>query len=261
MKTESILARVNEITSLVADPDAISKLDALAADLAEMVRMEYARSGGTANATKTISALLKANKKSSPTETSFNYAWFDEEGRQCVCDGYRAFRLKEALPLEERPADAGKHFEIEKIFPGNLKDEYAPIPLPDAKEVKAFIAIERAAKKGKREMVWDFGNGLPAVNANFLLDLLNVLPDATEIYCKDFVHPLYAKSERGDALLMPVFTEEKKKERRAVKEKYGNEDISIAERRRRDARAAMKKAAADPDRIFTLDEFAAIFRA
>ena len=258
MKIESILARVNEITSIVADPDAISKLDALAADLAEMVRMECAHFSGTANATKTISALLKANKKSAPTETRFHYAWVDEEGRQCVCDGCRAFRLNEALPLEKRPADAGEHFEIEKVFPSDLKNEYAPFPLPDAKEIKAFIAIERAAKKEKRKMVWDFGNGLPAVNANFLLDLLNVLPDAKEIYCKDFVHPMYAKSERGDALLMPIFTEEKKKERSAIGEKYGNADISIAERRRRDARAAMKKAA-DPSRIFTLDEFAAIF--
>ena len=208
MKTERILARVNEVLTLNDDPaTARCKLEALSVDLAEQVRLEYAASRGETNAVKTISALLKAAKKDCQ-RSALHYAWIDSEGRQCVCDGYRAFRLKEALPLEERPDDAGDPINLANVFP-DIRSEYAAVPLPSVKEVKAFIAIERA---NGRKVLWDFGKGKPAVNAAYLVDLLNVLPDATEIYCRDPFSVMYAKSERGDAVLLPVRSEGKKAE-------------------------------------------------
>ena len=211
MKTEISLARVNEVLALNDEPaTARCKLEALSADLAEQVRTEYAASRGEANAARTISALLKANKKDSG-RTALHYAWIDGKGRQCVCDGFRAFRLNEALPLEERPADAGDPLNLDKVVP-DIRNGYAAVALPSAKEVKAFIALERAAKGRKVSLVWDFGKGKPAVNAAYLLDLLNVLPDATEIYCGGPFAPLYAKSARGDAVLLPVRSEAKNAE-------------------------------------------------
>lgn len=211
MKTEIILARVNEVLALNDEPTTVRcKLEALSADLAEQVRTEHAASRGEANAARTISALLKANKKDSG-RTALHYAWIDGKGRQCVCDGFRAFRLNEALPLEERPADAGEPLNLDKVVP-DIRRGYAAAALPSAKEVKAFIALERAAKGRKVSPVWDFGKGKPAVNAAYLLDLLNVLPDAAEIYCGGPFSPLYAKSERGDAVLLPVRAEAKNAE-------------------------------------------------
>lgn len=211
MKTEIILARVNEVLALNDEPTTVRcKLEALSADLAEQVRTEYAASRGEANAARTISALLKANRKDSG-RTALHYAWIDGKGRQCVCDGFRAFRLNEALPLEERPADAGEPLNLDKVVP-DIRRGYAAAALPGAKEVKAFIALERAAKGRKVSPVWDFGKGKPAVNAAYLLDLLNVLPDAAEIYCGGPFSPLYAKSERGDAVLLPVRAEAKNAE-------------------------------------------------
>lgn len=211
MKTEIILPRVNEVLALNDEPTTVRcKLEALSADLAEQVRTEYAASRGEANAARTISALLKANKKDSG-RTALHYAWIDGKGRQCVCDGFRAFRLNEALPLEERPADAGEPLNLDKVVP-DIRRGYAAAALPGAKEVKAFIALERAAKGRKVSPVWDFGKGKPAVNAAYLLDLLNVLPDAAEIYCGGPFSPLYAKSERGDAVLLPVRAEAKNAE-------------------------------------------------
>ena len=211
MKTEIILARVNEVLALNDEPTTVRcKLEALSADLAEQVRTEYAASRGEANAARTISALLKANKKDSG-RTALHYAWIDGKGRQCVCDGFRAFRLNEALPLEERPADAGEPLNLDKVVP-DIRRGYAAAALPGAKEVKAFIALERAAKGRKVSPVWDFGKGKPAVNAAYLLDLLNVLPDAAEIYCGGPFSPMYAKSERGDAVLLPVRAEAKNAE-------------------------------------------------
>ena len=211
MKTEIILARVNEVLALNDEPATVRcKLEALSADLAEQVRTEYAASRGEANAARTISALLKANRKDSG-RTALHYAWIDGKGRQCVCDGFRAFRLNEALPLEERPADAGEPLNLDKVVP-DIRRGYAAAALPGAKEVKAFIALERAAKGRKVSPVWDFGKDKPTVNAAYLVDLLNVLPDATEIYCGGPFSPLYAKSERGDAVLLPVRAEVKNAE-------------------------------------------------
>ena len=211
MKTEIILARVNEVLALNDDFVTVRcKLESLSADLAEQVRTEYAASRGEANAAKTISALLKAVRKDCG-KTALHYAWIDGKGRQCVCDGYRAFRLNEALPLEERPADAGDPINLDKVVP-DIRKGYAAAALPGAKEVKAFIALERAAKGRKVSPVWDFGKDKPAVNAAYLVDLLNVLPDATEIYYGGPFAPLYAKSERGDAVLLPVRSEAKNAE-------------------------------------------------
>lgn len=211
MKTETILARVNEIIVLTDDPSPIrSELQALSADLAAQVRTEYAASRGEANAARTISALLKQLKKHD-TRTALHYAWIDGKGRQCVCDGYRAFRLNDPLPLEERPADAGEPVNLDKAYP-DISKGYVAVALPSAKEVKAFIAVERAAKGRRLSPVWDFGKGKPAVNAAYLVDLLNVLPDAAEAYCNGPYSPLYARSERGDALLLPIQTEAKKTE-------------------------------------------------
>lgn len=218
MKTETILTRVNEIMHLFGENDSFlikAELSNLADDLAAQVRMEYATSRGQGNATKTIVAMLDATKKRAPRRT-LHYAWMDANGHQCVCDGFRAFRLTEALPLEERPDDVDDPTNLDKVFP-NLNG-YATMPLPSAQEVKAFIALERA-KYGRRyseeaPKVWGFGEYKPAVDSRYLLDLLTVLPDATEIYYKPscLVAPLYAKGERGEALLMPVMTPEKKQQ-------------------------------------------------
>lgn len=218
MKTETILTRVNEIMNLCDNSDLFlirDKLSNLADDLAAQVRMEYATSRGQGNATKAIVSMLDGAKKCG-TRRALHYAWMDANGRQCVCDGYRAFRLTEALPLEERPDDVGDPMNLDKAFP-NLND-YATMPLPSVQEVKAHIALERA-EYGRRyskeaPKVWDFGEYKPAVNSRYLLDLLTVLPDATEIYYKpsSLVAPLYAKGERGEALLFPVMAPKKKQQ-------------------------------------------------
>ena len=78
------------------------------------------------------------------------------------------------------------------------------MPLPAARDVRALIALERAAKGRKAAPLWEFGPGLPAVNAAYLLELMTVLPDAATIYCGTAFSPLYASDAHGDALLLPV---------------------------------------------------------
>lgn len=231
MNTQDILARVIDAarpyavikaanTSRAYNAESVAhemhaRLSNLAADLAAQVRNEYAASSGRLNAVQAITRMLDAVKKID-TRPALAYAWEDAEGRQCACDGYRAFRLntENHLPLEPRPENAGEPIHLEKIFPAYAIDNPdMALELPTAQELKAHIALKRAEWTGKRSEFtcnWDFGEGKPAVNASFLLDTLAVMGDGVRAFAvaktgkMNSLAMLWFTSERGDALLLPV---------------------------------------------------------
>lgn len=215
MTTRDILSRVNEIAAIAYKGDAplpVSRaLGELRDALEDQVRTETAASGGALNALKTVKAMLAASKKSG--RTALGYAWTDGEGRQCVCDGFRAYRLRELLPLEPRPENAGEGIDLDKIFPDTANGLYAVAPLPSASDLKAYIAVARAkqgpCKRGQRpDIIFRISDDGPAVNAEYLLDLIAVFPDATHIMynatCTGALTPLVVRTERGDAVLLPM---------------------------------------------------------
>lgn len=249
--TEKYLTRLNAILALddlnAARPD----LESLAAMLADKVRAECAASRGEANAARVISKLLHGARKNLG-HREIHYAWNDELGRQCICDGYIAFRLKTPLPVEERPADAGEPVDLNKIVPNINRGAYRRIPMPTAADVKAHIALERAKKI--KAPIWDFGEGLPLVNASYLLDLITVLPDATAIYCSGVLGALYAVSERGEAVLLPIRTNEKLAQNAAAENAAPTgEDRQMLREMLDDYRLARER---DPKYSLTPDQFA-----
>lgn len=203
MNTESILTHVNDILRMEGEASRHAALRVLSDDLAAQLRREIAAENKQGSALKVITGLLRTVRKTN-ARTTLHYAWKDEKGRQCVCDGYRAYRLTEPLPLEARPADAGEPINLSAIVPDVAKGGYRAVPLPAARDVRTLIALERAAKGRKAAPLWEFGPGLPAVNAAYLLELMTVLPDAATIYCGTAFSPLYASDAHGDALLLPV---------------------------------------------------------
>ena len=99
MNTETILTRVNAVMAYCDNaPMAGAMLKDLAADLSADIRAQCAKRQGVGNAAKTLTAILNAQKKRD-TRTALHYAWLDDAGRQCVCDGFQAYRLREPLPL------------------------------------------------------------------------------------------------------------------------------------------------------------------
>lgn len=227
MTTQEILTRVNDAIrpykaiieaqdSRDVNPWAVAgemheRLLAIQADLEAKLRYEIANKAGNLDATRTITAMLKASKKDN-TREALHYAWVDKHGNQCVCDGFRAFRLVDHLELEPRPDNAAEPIDLDGIFPVIRGAEWAKTELPSIDEVRTFIALKRTEWTGKRKdfsCVWDFGPGKPAVNAQYLLDLLVVLPDATELFYrpgKGLVGVMLTRGERGEAVLLPVRT-------------------------------------------------------
>ena len=106
------------------------------------------------------------------------------------------------------------------------------MPLPSAQEIKAHIALERA-KYGRQykynAAVWDLGEFRPAVDAQYLLDLMAVLPDATEIFYNpsSVASPLYAKGQRGEAIQLPRWTAKKKAEYAAMQRRTAAASLNM----------------------------------
>lgn len=266
MKTQDILTRVNAIIALKSDLVVKSELDKLAADLAAQVRMECAAKTGGLSATRTITALLAYEKKHG-SRIALQYPWQDKAGRQCICDGFRAFRLTEHLPLEERPKDAGDGIDLDKVFPANLSG-YEALPLPSTGELKAHVALERASFTGKAKdfcAVWNFGDGKPTVNAAYLRDMIAVLPNAAEIFWnpKSIFGPLYAKDDHGDAVLLPIRTAAAIEAHKA-QEASEKRAAAIREDARKDYMAQCesykRRIEHDPEATLTPDEFERLTR-
>ncbi|MBQ6960909.1 MAG: hypothetical protein IJP78_08040 [Clostridia bacterium] len=249
MNTQDILARVRTAISLL-DPDhsvcAKIELHKLADDLEAKIRLETASQRGSLDAVKTITRMLNDVKKSN--RPALAYAWTDDQGRQCACDGFRAYRLKDALPLEARPDDAGEPVDLDKVFHAPVNDPALALELPTVAELKAHIAVETAnaratlsrAERKNFTPIWDFGEGKPAVNAGFLLDMLAVMGNDAKAFADTLTGKMNAlatvwfTSERGDALLLPMRIAEKKEQQNQQNAQREAEEEAArnAERRR-----------------------------
>ena len=119
--TEKILSSVYAIRAMLETdkPAAVAAaLDTLTADLTDQMRRDAAAQAGRGNAEKIIRGVLRnadALRKGDDSNP-IKWQWTDAQGRQCVCDGFVAFRLVDALPLPPRPANAPKAVDLDKLF-------------------------------------------------------------------------------------------------------------------------------------------------
>lgn len=145
-----------------------------------------------------ITAIKRVIKSAEQTPRPALYGIFtDESGRACACDGFRIIRTNERP--EGLPAADG--LPVQRLF--TIK-QGAALTLPTVKELRAIIKEAKETKKTRP--VYDFGDGLPLVNARYLLDMLRVFPDAAAVagYERPEANAIYFNSKYGDGLLMPV---------------------------------------------------------
>lgn len=142
--------------------------------------------------------LKKFIKGIGDSRANLNGAWIDSEGRQCVCDGYRAVRLyKPVEGLKEAPG-----MDLTNIM--DIDPQPTTLTLPTPGELRKYIADPSNRMVNARgDKLYDFGDDLPRVNAKYLLEMMVLLPDAV-VTCDGLTKPLVFKSEAGDGLLLPV---------------------------------------------------------
>lgn len=169
-------------------------------------------------AARVMNAMFNSNKND--TRLLIHHAWIDGKGRQCACDGHRAYRLNR--PVAGVPdMDPANGIDLEKIFPSAaVFAEYSALELPTLDDVKTMIAEDNERQKGtapkRREYIYTFGmdeqgRQLPAVNLKYLADMIAMYPDAVA-YCKPgHIGTIYFKAQEGDGLIcgMRAMTPEK----------------------------------------------------
>lgn len=150
----------------------------------------------TAAAKRIIKTAVKYSGKE-----ALHGAWIDNRGMQCVCSNYHGARLRDALPDLPAVPDHLEPVDFSKFYPLNRVD--FDLVLPSAQNLRAYIRDRKAA--GEPSPIWDFGPGLPAVNAQYLLDMLTILPGSSALCAKDHPHvPVYFDGPSGDGLLCPI---------------------------------------------------------
>lgn len=151
---------------------------------------------GNEQAGKAAPALRRLIK--SGTHEEWRGVFLDEQGRQIACDGFRAVRLND--PVKGIP-EVKPFFDFEKMVERQRGDRH-DLVTPDPGELRKDISRQRALRK--KYPVWDFGEGLPAVDASYLLSMLTILPDATLFVYGGELSLVWFNSPSGDGLLMPV---------------------------------------------------------
>jgi len=196
-----------------------------------------------ASAKAKINMMLKKAKKN---KENLGYTWY-MDGLQCATDGFRAYRLN--TPITDLPIipEGVQTVDLKEIFKNYElnADMSTPLPRPSTNELKALIAAEKTTKE-LTNILWDFGKGLPAVNASYLLDLLVVLPDAILLKVNTgspYHFPVYAFSKYGDAILLPVLSISKREEFDALNMP---EPAQIAQEPAQEAQEPVNEAQAEP---------------
>lgn len=150
---------------------------------------------------------------------SMKRAWKNEKGQICVCDGFIGIRLTD--PKFDLPLSDKKVFDLDKIIDSTAKGITSEEEnMPDAAALKTYykvISAEYKAKCNAKELRYlkDANNGyLPIwyrfdtngayVNLEYLLLVLEIIPDAKFYTQKSTVSAIYAKGENAEAIVLPV---------------------------------------------------------
>ena len=214
MKTEKALEMVNNIIDLSPEKKLIldviehnekfSKpelqwqfISNLYLELKEDILKTEAKATGN---TKRLQAAKRILKKGGQSRPAFEFA-YTKNGKQYFTDGFRLAILKNFLPLPQLPKDE-MFCDISHFDRAAQTERYTVIDTPDINKLQAYIKIQKANKV--KFITYSFGEQFTTVDANFLLDMLTIIPDA-QIRFTSRYNALILVSDNGDVgLLMPV---------------------------------------------------------
>lgn len=223
MKTEKILEALmkhvnaldvaKQIKTLADEREKVPELTPyhilvnLIIDLKDDIVKENENTKGRGSALAACKRILKNSSASSID--FFRKAWIGEDGRQYLTDGFKmlAFVSHFDIPTWEEGIKLGASFEKNLTFPEGLTE----VPLPSIATLKAHIKIEKATKtdKDKKTLInWDFGPGMKMVNAQYLLDMMEAIPDckAYTDYDKNTALIYFSNDEGNSGCLCPIAT-------------------------------------------------------
>lgn len=166
--------------------------------LEEDIAQESAKKNGVSTQRNALKRIIKVASH----DDRLNGIWTNKEGNQVVCNGYVAIHLKTHFDLPKV-----KGLDTDAFFNFNRIKLNKTVPLPTIGKLKNIIAKHKQDTKKdkvKSYATYDFGDNLPRVNVQYLLDIMEVLPDVLTVSLSSQNSPVYFESKKyGKAVLMP----------------------------------------------------------
>lgn len=185
----------------------------------EQFRSETAKKLGKSSVKRGMESILKSAKKHIPSKMWLQYA-YDDGDYQIACNGYMIAALSKEnhVPLVERPdSDAYKWSMLnwKKNIPWDHVAENRLVKLPDLAAIKLYLKSEnlRRGKKDKSPIVFDFGAELPCIKVEFLIDAMEILPNAKAYYAGHGNLCLLLADDSGSVVYIMGIEPNKDKER------------------------------------------------
>lgn len=188
-------------TAAIQNTRGTSVLSDVLIDVKEAIAEKNAKSVGRGSARTAALNIIKG------TPRGQKGAWKEGEN-QCFSNGFIGVSLSR------------NHFDLPEVEPlvvnltGLLNRQHHPEPLelPDLSDLKSRIAIKKAeVKSAKRcgekvNVYYHFGEDKPMVNAEYLLWVMTILPNAKATYniSMETISNVYLESEDGRAIICPV---------------------------------------------------------
>lgn len=169
----------------------VGRLINLILDVKEAMVMDYAKKNGVADKLKAANNILK---RAPQARESLKYTYTDESGVQTICDTFCMVRLTEPLTLPELPSKM-EYVNVKRIMPKQVNP--ITLELPSLPELKTYIKLKKAEKV--KRIPYRFGDGLPQVDAEILLDVMTLVPDAVATF--EFPMIVFTNDKNDYALL------------------------------------------------------------
>jgi len=167
------------------------------------IQAETSKKTGRSAQLSAAKRMIKEAKKNMSHRPGFHGAWIGEDEKQYINSGYYAVRFNQPMELTKSEGDEGA---TERII--NNAYDGLELKLPEESTVKTMI-IKHNAKcshikpKDRPTCEFDFGENLPVVNAQWLLNTLQALPEAAAKYTT-LTAPIFFSSPDGEAVLCPI---------------------------------------------------------
>lgn len=208
MRKEKMIAVLENVKKDGVTIANFAELEAMIADLKAEIRKENnRRAGAAANIEKAAYNVIKSAKKKDARQI-LHGAWISKNGRQYVCDGFRAIEINNPIELEKIP-EKTEPLDIEKMFV--MPDHLERFELPTAAELKSMIAETKADAKIKGikspKIVYACEDG-PLINADFLMDAITATGarylESYKGRTGKYTGPCFLESSDCTAIICPV---------------------------------------------------------
>lgn len=205
MTIEKLLENITDIQKINASTDNNYYINniciAVIEDLKKDIAHAAAKKGGKLNAQKAAEKILKQGD--AIIRPILQYAPVIDD-IQYISNGYLVIALSKPLQLPE-PPDNLEPLPYKKFLDGSTKN--ITLSLPDLAQLKAYYKIQKAQHKHEKKYrcFYDFGVGLPCVDVDFLISMMEILPGAVATCSERWQEGIYFKDfENNSGLLLPV---------------------------------------------------------